>query len=487
MSEQNDNAKPAASRFYCYAVGIAPEEGRHRSILARLEELRSRNIWLVRLRWLAVCGLVAAATVARCAFNSPVEVGVLYGVALFLLLFNAIMRLLVGSSRGGDNFERQLLAARILATLQMTIDLVVLTVMLHYSGGVENPFLFYFVFHMIIGSILLTRVVSFYMATFAVALFGGLVLCEYAGVLRHYPVWPAEGRLYADGTYVTAALAVFASTMYLSVYFAGSIVEKLRARDAELIGVTSSLEKGSLQLADAYEKIRALEEKKSEYLRIASHQLRSPLSAIRSLLDVVLDGYAGEPDKRRQMLQRAHDRTDLMLALVDDLLELSRLKDTVRISSEKAELVGVCALLSELESLYRPRAQARKLTLTVTCPSAACEISAAPDDIRQALNNLLDNAINYTPENGSVAASAETTPAGVVIRVSDTGIGVPAEAVGRLFEEFYRAPNAKEAQPHGTGLGLAIVKHAVEKWGGSVSVDSVPGGGTTFTLTFPRP
>jgi signal transduction histidine kinase len=485
MTQDKQHQEPAASRFYCYAVGIAPEEGRHRTVLARLEELRSRNVWLVRLRWLAVCGFVAATTVARYVFETPVEAGRLYAVAAVLLAYNVVMFLLVTRKAADAPVERQLFASRVLATGQMAVDLLLLTVMLHYSGGAENPFFFYFVFHMIIGSILLERRASFYIATLAVALFCVLALGEYWGILRHYQVWPAEHQLHRNGVYVLAALVVFASTMYLSVYFAGSIVEKLRARDAELVNVTSNLEKGSLELAEAYEKIRALEERKSEFFRIASHQLRSPLSAIRSLLDVVLDGYATDPGKGRELLQRAHDRTDLMIAMVGDLLALSQLKDTAQIVRNEAENVDACRLLSELESLYRPRAQAKNLRLDVKLPAEGCLIRATVDDVRQALNNLLDNAINYTPDGGSVTVSAQASGGRLVIRVGDTGIGIPEDALGRLFEEFYRAPNAKQTQPHGTGLGLVIVKRAVEKWGGSVTVQSQPDTGSTFTLDLP--
>jgi signal transduction histidine kinase len=454
-------------------------------MLAALEELRARNVWLIRMRWLAAVVLAAATTVARYLLHLLIASGVLYAGAVFLLVYNAVFFLLARGRLKAEHVDRELSAARILATLQMVIDLVVLTVMLHYSGGVENPFFLYFIFHMIIGSILLGRSASFYIATFAVALFSALVLCEYCGAVRHYPLWSSGLPLHENPAYVFAVLAVFATTMYLSVYFAGSIVEKLRLRDAELIGVTSSLEKGSLELAEAYEKIRALEERKSSFLRLVAHQLRSPLGAIRSLLDVVLGGYARDPAEERDTLQRAHYRTDLMLAMLDDLLSLSRLKDAATAESAASERVDVAAIVRDLETLYRPRADEKNLRLTVSPARSPAAILANADDVRQAINNLLDNAINYTPSGGSVTASAETAGANVVVRVADTGIGIAEESLGRLFEEFYRAPNAKTAVPHGTGLGLAIVKRAVEKWNGTVKVESKLGAGTAFTIEFP--
>jgi signal transduction histidine kinase len=484
MTETNHNQPKPASPFFCFAVGISPEEGRQRVLLSRLAELRDRNSWLVGLRWLAALGLVAATTVARYVFDMPVEARWLYVVAVVLVVYNAIFRTVARRRADGAPAEEQLARERLIATAQIAIDLAILMMMLHFSGGVENPFFFYFVFHMIIASILLERTASFHIATFGVVLFAALVICEYTGVIPHHVLWTSGAALYQNATFVLTALVVFTTTMFFSVYFAGDIVRKLRTREAELVGVTSSLERGSLDLAEAYEKIRVLEEKKSGFLRVAAHQLRSPLSAIRSLLDVVLDGYASDPKAGLDMLERARGRTDMMLALVNDLLDLSRLKDAEDVAAEKARLVSVCELLAELNSLYQPKADAKGITLVVNGPQSSCSISAFEDDIRQALNNILDNAISYTPRGGRIEATAETNGGRLVIRISDTGIGIPSDSLEHLFDEFYRAPNAKAAQPHGTGLGLAIVKRAVEKWGGTVEVESAVGKGTTFELTF---
>ena len=483
----SDNQQPMSqppSRFYCYPVGIAPEEGRLRVLLAALDELRGRNRWLVRLRWLAVAGLVAAATTGRYAMDLSINTSALYWIAAGLFVYNLAV-FLATRPAPQDRPERRLAAARFLATGQMLVDLTVLTCMLHFSGGAENPFLLFFVFHMIIGSILLTRAASFYIATFGIGLFFAMALAEQHGIVAHYNIWAEREPLYANEAYVFTVLAAFATTMYLSVYFAADIVGKLRTRDTELIGLTSSLEKGGLDLVEAYEKIRVLEERKSEFLRTAAHQLRSPLSAIRSLLDVVLDGYAKGAERQDEMLQRAHDRTNLMITLVNDLLVLSQLKDTARIDPPKTEVVSACEVIRELEALYGPRAAERGLRLSVSVPASGCSVLGTTDDMRQVLGNLLDNAINYTPAGGAVTLEAAYDERRLIFKVTDTGIGIPQESLPRLFEEFYRAPNAKAALANGTGLGLAIVKRTVEKWGGTVSVETKAGGGTTFTLVFP--
>jgi len=485
MAAESSGDRPQGSPFYCFAVGIAPEEGAERAATARLNELVERNRWLIRLRWLAALGLVGATSLAVYVFKMPVPAVVLYSLAAFLAIYNAVLYVITRPSPPTNNVDRDMARATRLAVSQIVIDLAALTAFLHFSGGVENPFFLYFVFHMVIASILLSREASFHIASFAVALFFSLVLAERFGVLRHFPLWNSPVALYEDSAYIFAVLTVFATTMYLAVYFAGDIVERMRARTRELISTTTSLERGTLELQEAYEKIRALEATKSDFLRTAAHQLRSPLSAMRSLLDVVIEGFAKDPARQSEMLSRARGRTDLMIAMVNDLLTLSRLKDAPAAAVPQEERVDGCRIVEELEAFYRPRAEAKKVRLEIQPPPEHCIVLAGPDDLRQVFNNLLDNAINYTPEGGAVTLRAELVSGQVRISVSDTGIGIPADAREHIFDEFYRAPNAKAAISHGTGLGLAIVKRIVERWHGTISVESEVGSGTTFTVVLP--
>ena len=484
MPEPNDAGRPPDSPFYCFAVGIAPGIGAARVARARLEELRQRNRWLAGLRWLAVAGLAAATLVAASALRLTVPAAALYATAAALAAYNAALLVIMRGAPSGSP-ERQLRRETALATFQIAADLVILTVTLHFAGGIENPFFLYFIFHMIIASILLSRRASFHIATFAVALFVSLTAAERFGVIEHHAIWRTPTMLYEDALYSFAVAAAFASAMYLAVYFAGSIVQRLRARDAELISTTTSLEQGTLELQEAYEKIRALEARKSDFLRLAAHQLRAPLSAIRSLLDVVLDGFASDPARKSDMLQRAHDRADLMLAMVGDLLALSRQRDAADERAAAPERVDVPAVIAEAEALSRPRAEAKGLVLSAAPARGDCTALAGPDDVRQVVTNLIDNAINYTPTGGAVTCAVERQGATVAIIVSDTGIGIAEEDQERLFTEFFRAPNAKRLVSYGTGLGLSIARTAVVRWGGRITVKSALGTGTTFRVELP--
>ncbi len=473
------------SPFYCLAVPIAPEQGARRTALMRLEELSARNRWLVKLRWMALAALAGVTALSVLVLHLPVSPVALIAIGGVILAYNFVFGTLCRKIPSPTDMEGSLKNANRLATLQMVVDIVMLTTLLHFSGGVENPFFFYFVFHIIIASILLGRKASFRMATLAVVLFSSLALGEYQSLLAHHRLWWFQTELYRSPAYVFGVLVVFATTMYLAVYFAGDVVRKLRDRERELVGVTTSLEKGALELQEAYQKIKDLEEKKSDFLRVAAHQLRSPLSAIRSLLDVVIHGYTRDPGEERRMLEHAHNRTDIMLAMINDLLSLSRLKDIETVRDKPAETVNACQILSELDELYRPRALEKGVRLELSDVPKTCTIFAAADDVRGALNNLLDNALNYTPPGGTVSCAARIESGRLAVTISDTGIGISPEDLGKIFEEFYRAPNARGLHAHGTGLGLAIVKKTIEKWNGHISVESTPGKGTTFTLEFP--
>ncbi len=483
---ENTNVNAARSPFYCLAVPIAPQQGKERAALVRLEELVGRSLWLVKLRWLGAAGLFAAITLARFVLRLPVPAGALYALAACVPLYNALFLALLrrGAPPEADT-EARLGRARRQATAQLAADMALLAGVLHLSGGVENPLFVYFVVHVTVAGILLPRRGALGVATFAVVLFGAVSAGEYGGLLAHYPLWGGQVQLYANAPFVVTLLAVFTTTVYLAVYLSGDIVNKLRARDRELMSMATSLERGTLDLQEAYQKIKTLEQKKSDVLRVASHQLRSPLSAIKSLLDVLLHGYARDEQERLNLLERAHERTDGMLVMIDELLILSRLKDADHLPERSAETLDVCSLMADLDLLYRPRAREKGVTLDLSPPPRTCLITAAGADIREALNNLVDNAINYTPRGGRVSCSAIIEADKLIVKVADTGIGIDENEKERVFNEFYRAPNAKAVDPSGTGLGLAIVKRAVEKWNGTIMLDSTPGNGTTFTLRFP--
>lgn len=243
----------------------------------------------------------------------------------------------------------------------------------------------------------------------------------------------------------------------------------------------------AIENAMAYQAVEELEGTKSAFVRTFTHELRSPVGVIHSLLRNLTDGYAGElTPLQRDLLERALRRTDFLQELIDDLLDLSVGKLQTR-SSEPLQIISVMEPLQRVVNRYEIPAKEKGLALRFDSQSADnASVLATADGLDLIFNNLISNAIKYTPAGGSVDIHLATRDNEVCVRVVDTGIGIPEEAMPNLFTEFYRAPNARELQDKGTGLGLSIVRDTVTRFGGGVSVESQLGRGTRFEVKFPE-
>lgn len=225
----------------------------------------------------------------------------------------------------------------------------------------------------------------------------------------------------------------------------------------------------------------ALQEAMSASLRKVAHELRAPIAAIRSFLTLILQGYT-TPEKTREWQQRAAERADDLLMLVDDLLNLARLRDPK--FEPEPEIVSVEVVLKEVAGLHAAEAEARGLRLRVEARPCAT-IVADPSHIKQLWTNLISNAIKYTPRGGQVTARVYPGPGCLVGVVQDTGIGISRDDLPRLYEEFYRTEQARAFAQHGTGLGLSLVKQIVQQYRGEIEVQSEPGKGSQFTFRLP--
>ena len=224
------------------------------------------------------------------------------------------------------------------------------------------------------------------------------------------------------------------------------------------------------------------EQLRKEFVANVSHELKSPLTSIRSLIETLLEGALQDAANNRRFVQLIDEDAARLSRLIEDLLALSQ------IESQAVPLqLSVVELRPLAESLLRslqPALSQRQIAATLELPGGLA-VRADPDRLRQVLFNLLDNAIKYNKENGTIRLSAAADGAWVTVSVADAGIGIPSDDQPRIFERFYRVDKARSRELGGTGLGLAIVKHIVEAHGGRVSVKSQPDRGSTFTFTAP--
>jgi signal transduction histidine kinase len=441
----------------------------HMESLLKSTRLIKRAYWLIYLRWVAIVTLVAATFVASRLMGVSLEVSVLYGLSLLLLAYNLALHELL---RYWTRDDKEPSPARIggILSFQISADLLILATILHFSGGIENPFSFFFVFHMIIASILRPRRESYLQATLAVALFGGVIVLEGLGVLRHYDLAGFAGHgLYNDGTFVLGFLFVFTVTLYLVVYMTTSISVQLRTQQADL-------EKANVRLQEQ-------DKVKNEYVLRVTHDIKGHLAAIESCIEVVANGMLGPlNDKQKDMVERAYRRTMKCMAFITALLKLTRMKLSGRLEMEHFSL-RTC-LLNSLASV-QSRAQAKSITLHHEIDPAVDEVRGEAVLIEETITNRLFNAVKYTPEGGKAAVEVRQDGSFVCVKITDTGIGIPPAELPRIFEEFYRAENARAVERDGTGLGLAFAKQVVERHGGQIWAENNPGGGTTFAFTLP--
>lgn len=294
--------------------------------------------------------------------------------------------------------------------------------------------------------------------------------------------------------YATVELAVEAIK-----YGAYDFIAKPFTSDQLLLTVNQGLEKRRLslearrlqqieqraaELARSQAEMERLDQQKSAFMTTVAHELRAPIGGAQSLLRTILRGLAGELNaQQRQMLLRVEARLDTLLELVNDLLDLAASKT---LESDRAlSAVDLATMVQEVVDHYQVEAQAKDIRLIFEHPEPVLEVWGTPEGLGRICSNLLGNAIKYTPDGGQVEVALRSELGQVSMAVSDTGIGIPAEDLPQLFEEFFRARNAKRAGISGTGLGLSIVKELVERFGGQVDVESSPGQGSTFTVTLP--
>ena len=225
---------------------------------------------------------------------------------------------------------------------------------------------------------------------------------------------------------------------------------------------------------------RRLEVLRRDFVANASHELKTPVAALRVLAETVLTALPDDPEAGRRFAERIAREAERLDVLVRDLLDLSRVERGT-LDVEPVDLVG---LAKEVVGGYGDLAEERRIRLHCELQP---QVSMRGDraQLGLLLSNLLDNALRYTPAKGTVCVRLDATESRAMLQVADTGEGIPARELSRVFERFYRVDKARARQTGGTGLGLAIVRHVAEAHGGTVRVDSELGRGSTFTVALP--
>jgi signal transduction histidine kinase len=241
---------------------------------------------------------------------------------------------------------------------------------------------------------------------------------------------------------------------------------------------------GTVTVLQDITRFKELNEMKSDFVHMVSHELRSPLSAIKQQYTVILDGLAGPlTDKQKKLLSRGRSKIQGLIELINDLLDVAKIESGHGFQQQVPMQLG--EVLEETVKLLTARAEVNKVSLELELLSDLPLVQADRRSMEEIFTNLISNAINYSPDGGRVTVSAIVHEDYLEIRVSDTGIGIEPEEIPKIFDKFYRVKHPKTRQIIGTGLGLAIVKGIIESHRGSIDVESTPGVGTTFRVLLP--
>ncbi len=276
-------------------------------------------------------------------------------------------------------------------------------------------------------------------------------------------------------------------------FYCRKLITSLGAQTKKLMNVVQEQDKSAkmlvrrdIELTRANEKLMSLDTQKSEFMSIIAHQMRTPLSAIKWTMNMMLKNELG-PLTVDQMnfLKKADESNEHMIALVEDMLLADRL-ETGRTDITLVD-TNLDTIASDVLHDLTLKIQTKNIQIHRTaCDPIICTVKADKEKLRAVIQNLLENAVKYTPQGGSVTIQIYDREGFVYMSIKDSGIGIPKDQQAYIFNKFYRARNAARIEANGSGLGLFIAKSIIERHGGTITCESEEGKGTTFTFSIKR-
>jgi signal transduction histidine kinase len=455
-------------------IPLIPEWAHHYGEFWRA--IRIRNLWFIKLRYMAVVMLlaftIAGEYVLSFQFTSKQFIA-LISASAFILLYNIIIhkvRKHVGCIPEKFNCLH-------LSLIQMALDLSSLMFVVYYTGLIESPLHLFFIFHMIIGSLILPGYLVYTAAGIISFLFSLFTILQRYGIVeRHIIIGIYTNIMPQTNTYDILFITIFTLMLLISVYIANRISRQLYKREQ--------------QLRTTLEKLNEAEVTKQKYIMGVVHEVKTPVTATHSIIDLIINKLVGPINTEvEKKLHRAKQRTEETLNLLNDILRISRLKI---LDVKSAEEIDIVKLIESLIDKQLEIVKTKSITLELLDKREENKkIRSDTILLELAISNLISNAIKYVDQNGTIEIVLEERDGMLSLEFSDTGIGIPKDSLPKIFTQFFRASNIDKTKHSGTGMGLAIVKEIVEMFGGTISVKSpsrigteqYPG--TTFTILLP--
>jgi signal transduction histidine kinase len=478
-----------------YSSEYSPEEA---ALLLRL------NVFVV-MRWLAVAGVLLAAVVAFYVFKVDFPIIWVYGICAFIMGYNTV---LFFQTRGlqkektGNVIHR----AKSYGYIHLWFDLVTLTVLLHFTGGIENPFIIYYVFHVITASIVLSKRTTYYVAASALAMVIALVSLEYLGILPHHNLQGfSDPTLYKQPIFVLPVLVALATVIYGSIYMTTAISgeSKIRQRQvnqlnkqiiesttAELAREKEMQDKLSKAYQDLSESHRQLKESQEQLIQVEklrslgqlaasiAHEINNPLSGVLLYTQLLTKKINAEDFSKKTAIEYL---TKMESELTRSTKLVKNLLDFARQSQPAFKLVDINDIINWSLELTSHTAGLEHVTIQKVLDLTIPQFIGDFDQLQQVFTNMILNAIHAMPDGGTLMFKTSVINNIIKVEVQDTGKGISQENIHKLFTPFFTTK--KEVK--GVGLGLAISYGIIQRHGGKIEVKSKEGEGTTFIICLP--
>lgn len=445
-------------------------------------EIVERINWLISLRWIAITGVLLTTILSTRIFLIDIPLKPLFSILILMVIYNSLFFFysIYFLHKRMDKIGIQ--AAIKFANIQISIDLLALISLIHFCGGVENPFNFYFIFHMIIASILLSTKSTYLQATLAVILYTLMVFLEYFRIIPHYPLKKfIPENIYLNIYYVGGNVFVFSSTMYISVYMATSITRRLRKRSKEIISLKEELELKTKKLEETQatliqsEKMSAL----GQFSAGVAHEIKNPLTGVLTYIKLMQKNI----QENKINLQDFKNRLSIMEQETERCVKIIKnLLDFAKQSEPSFKDTEINTLLESSLSLIQHHAELENVKIVKKLSSDLPTVKVDPDQIQQVFVNIILNAIQaMQPSGGTLTIeTGRYGEEGIYVKFTDTGCGISEENMKKLFTPFFTT------KPKGSGLGLAVCYGIIEKHRGKIEVESKLGEGTSFTIILNR-
>lgn len=440
--------------------------------LTREQRLVTRAYWMVSHRWMAILSVAAITWLSANLVDISINERALYLLDILLIIENLVTLWLlqITQKRYAKN---PTLPTRLIIHFQISCDLIILTGILYFTGGIENPFFFIYIFHMVISSVLLSRTGAFIQTTFALALFGLLVFLDLKEVIPHNCLCIKgipNHELYKDIYYVSRTYGVFAFVCYILVYLTTSMGHRLRNQEDKL--------------TEAIKQLNIKDEIKNQYVLRITHDTKSHLAAIQTSLSVLTDGIFGKLEgKQQEFLNRAFNRTETLVNFLRSLLHLTMLRLNNKIDKQEFSFQEI---IEQTISEFNELAIRKEQDFNIEIDKGIDTYWGNKQSFVEVFENLISNAIKYSTGKETIEIDIVEGINDLIIKVIDSGMGIDSKDLKNIFNEFQRGTNVKGSGIQGSGVGLSLVREIVENHGGKIHAENRVEGGSKFIINLPK-